>query len=288
MKYILYLILCIQIVAKAQCSDSLASQQYHDEVGIRNTKMYFKDLGQNITIEAQAPFRLQRTDLKNLAVFTTVTTILLFEDHNFDIFANHLLKKSEFIRKASPRVSDFGSKNAIFTTIGIGVLTTFMNKNRAQQAAILATEAVIASGLFARVGKLVTGRERPSASYDYSHLPAGNWDWMHHIFEFSKRGVSSYDAFPSGHTATAFSIATVFAEMYKEKPWIAFSTYGLATAVGFSRTTEHAHWISDVFVGGTLGYLCGKQIVKHHSKNISLGLNYFQGQPLTSLKIQFF
>ena len=40
----------------------------------------------------------------------------------------------------------------------------------------------------------------------------------------------------------------------------------MGTLVGISRLTEHAHWASDVFVGGLIGYVCGKQVVTRFNK----------------------
>ncbi|TAL76684.1 MAG: phosphatase PAP2 family protein, partial [Bacteroidetes bacterium] len=75
-----------------------------------------------------------------------------------------------------------------------------------------------------------------------------------------------FDSFPSGHTATAFSIATVFASQYNDTKAIPILSYSLASLVGISRLTEHEHWASDVFSGALLGYLCGKQVVSHFKK----------------------
>jgi len=47
---------------------------------------------------------------------------------------------------------------------------------------------------------------------------------------------------------------------------VPFFCYTAATAVGMSRLTEHEHWASDVFVGALLGYLSGKQVVRHFNK----------------------
>jgi membrane-associated phospholipid phosphatase len=76
----------------------------------------------------------------------------------------------------------------------------------------------------------------------------------------------TFDAFPSGHTATAFSIAAVFASQYNETKVVPILFYSGATLVGISRLTEHEHWASDVFVGALLGYLSGKQVVNHYNK----------------------
>jgi membrane-associated phospholipid phosphatase len=60
---------------------------------------------------------------------------------------------------------------------------------------------------------------------------------------------------PSGHAIAAFSVATVMARRYgKQHKWLPFVAYGLAGVVGFSRMSLSAHYLSDVFVGGALGY----------------------------------
>ena len=59
---------------------------------------------------------------------------------------------------------------------------------------------------------------------------------------------------PSGHTIAAFSVATVVARRYRNHRWVPYVSYGVAALVGFSRLSLSAHFISDVFVGATLGY----------------------------------
>jgi membrane-associated phospholipid phosphatase len=66
--------------------------------------------------------------------------------------------------------------------------------------------------------------------------------------------LSAGGGFSSGHTIAAFSIATVVARRYRTRRWVPYFFYGLATLVGFSRLSLSAHFLSDVFVGGALGY----------------------------------
>jgi membrane-associated phospholipid phosphatase len=73
---------------------------------------------------------------------------------------------------------------------------------------------------------------------------------------FFNSGKSAYkgSSFPSGHAATAFSVATVVARRYRDHKWLPFALYGFATAVSFSRVTTLSHFPSDVFLGAALGY----------------------------------
>ena len=110
---------------------------------------------------------------------------------------------------------------------------------------------------------------------------------------------SGYDAFPSGHTSMAFSIATVYAKMYDDYLAVPVIAYSAASLVGLSRLTEHAHWASDVFVGAVLGYCCGNQAVKtyRHSCNpqepkrtayvLNYNLDYSNGNFLANINLKF-
>ena len=64
--------------------------------------------------------------------------------------------------------------------------------------------------------------------------------------------------FPSGHTASAFSVATVFAARYPEFAWAA---WGIAGMIGASRVSTRAHFPSDVFFGAALGYSISRFVV---------------------------
>jgi undecaprenyl-diphosphatase len=62
-------------------------------------------------------------------------------------------------------------------------------------------------------------------------------------------------AFPSGHSASAFAIATVLALFY---PRIRWWLWLLAVGCACSRYLEGFHWVSDCWAGSILGYLSGR------------------------------
>lgn len=65
---------------------------------------------------------------------------------------------------------------------------------------------------------------------------------------------SSKNAFPSGHTATAFMGAHMFHKEYKHKsPFYSIAGYALATFTGVLRQLNNRHWISDVTAGAGIG-----------------------------------
>lgn len=71
---------------------------------------------------------------------------------------------------------------------------------------------------------------------------------------FAKRPTSeSYEAFPSGHTASAFAAVGFVAKRYGAK--LGIPAFILATAVGESRILLEKHTILQVICGGILGFL---------------------------------
>lgn len=69
---------------------------------------------------------------------------------------------------------------------------------------------------------------------------------------------STRNSFPSGHTAMAFTAATLLAQEYGQRyPWVSVAGYTMASAVGIGRLLNNRHWIGDVVTGAGLGILSG-------------------------------
>jgi len=67
-----------------------------------------------------------------------------------------------------------------------------------------------------------------------------------------------HKAFPSGHTLTAFAIASaLYFSADKNKRISLLSLFLLAALVGLSRNAVGAHWLTDVLGGAGVGIWCG-------------------------------
>ncbi|HEU5453266.1 MAG TPA: phosphatase PAP2 family protein [Terriglobales bacterium] len=70
-------------------------------------------------------------------------------------------------------------------------------------------------------------------------------------------------SFPSGHATVSFAIASVVAHRAHRR-WIKWGAYGLATAVTAARFGARKHFLSDLVIGSTLGYVTGTYLSEPH------------------------
>ena len=73
-------------------------------------------------------------------------------------------------------------------------------------------------------------------------------------------------AWPSGHTSSSVTFATVMNEYYG--PWVGLPLYGLSGLVMYERMETGEHWASDVVFGAVLGYTVGKTVAGKYKPEI--------------------
>lgn len=185
-----------------------------------------------------------------------VTTGLIIHGFDDDIrtsFQNFRSPSSDRFSQnfAEPIGSGLYSLGGSALLLGVGYLT---DDERLQRTSYQAFKAFILTGGATVILKQLTHRPRP---YE---IPNPNL-W------YGPTGISgTYDAFPSGHTSTAFAVASVYAHSYADKPWVGITAYSLASLTGLSRIHDDVHWASDVFFGAAFGWYVGRTIVKTDSQ----------------------
>ena len=118
------------------------------------------------------------------------------------------------------------------------VILLFGGAERFAALGAMALAASLSILLFLRVKKL-TGRKRPC------HIEPHCWATLLPPDQFS---------FPSGHTITAFAVATSISLFY---PSLAVGVFFCAVSIGISRIVLGMHFLSDVLAGAALGVLLG-------------------------------
>jgi len=277
---ILFIILIISNTSYSQPADTTTvskSDNFFKTDSIfsfRSPKGYFPSLAHNFGEQITSPFRFSKKEWLLTGAAVGITASLFLLDDEIDSWATIQKDNNQFLEKVSPVFTEFGDKYGICLVSAIGTFSAIFKKQKGVQTSLLASQAVITSGVWVQTIKLLTGRERPKGAYLYSLNPSGEWNGPFSRFEKQgdyNKSVFAYDAFPSGHTAVAFSIATVFATRYSDVKAIPIICYSTASLIGISRMIEHEHWASDVFAGALIGYLTGKQVTKYfnttHPKN---------------------
>ncbi len=77
---------------------------------------------------------------------------------------------------------------------------------------------------------------------------------MKYSFKETRPDNSNNQSFPSGHTALAFTNATLLFQEYKDSNlWYASSGFVFATATGVLRVANNKHYTSDILTGAGIG-----------------------------------
>ena len=136
--------------------------------------------------------------------------------------------------------STVSAVGAPYTWAGISGITYLIGRetgnDHARETGFLALEAVAHSQLIVYVIKELTQRQRPLVGT----RRGGFWE--------------GGDSFPSGHAIGAFAVAGVFAYEYRDHIAVPIVVYSAATAVDLSRLGAQKHWLSDLFVGSSMGF----------------------------------
>lgn len=175
-----------------------------------------------------------------LAVSGVTAGLIVADRHAMPYFRSHQGQWDD-----TNDVFDSSIATGEVVALPVGLLTAGYLRHDPRQVdtALLATDAYADSAIVDLAMKAVTRRNRPA------DVPAPR-PFTNTFFKAPLFGSS----FPSGHATAAFSVATVVARRYARKRWVGWAAYGMATAISLSRISQLAHFPSDAFLGGVLGY----------------------------------
>lgn len=148
-------------------------------------------------------------------------------------------------------ITDIGKGNGWYMGAGIalaiglaggrlaGVSALGAACNRLWRSALYLLGALLVSGIFVPVGKILIGRLRPKFLFNEGLYGL-------HPFTFDLGSVS----FPSGHAQTIFAVMTALWVLYP-RPWPIYAA--VAVAVALSRVFTGVHFFADVLAGAFIG-----------------------------------
>jgi membrane-associated phospholipid phosphatase len=198
-----------------------------------------------------SPFRVKTGDLQWLVPFAGITTGLIMTDRT----ASHEASRRHV--NSSRTFSDAGLALAGASSAGFYFLGQATGDSQKSETGILGGEAMVNALAVDEVLKYAFQRQRP-----FETNGAGR---------FFQSG--SQNSFPSAHATLSFAFASVLAHEYPG--WLTkILAYGGASAISLARVSGKEHFPSDVFVGGTLGYLIGEHVYHaHHDRDLD-GADY--------------
>ncbi len=229
---------------------STTKQAQHSSFG-HSVATAAKTIGQDEWHLIKAPFQVDSFGFTDKTPFVNKT---LFWDSLVVGATGVLIANDESVAQQVPvswhqtgvNISNACTYGTAAAAGGIYLTGLFTHDEHAQHTGMLAAEASIDSFLIYGSMKLIFNRDRPYTSPHEGQFFAGNF---------------SGGSFPSGHSALAWTLASVVAHEYPKWP-VELLMYGLATTVSTTRVTGGQHFPSDVFVGSTLGYLVGRYVAE--------------------------
>jgi membrane-associated phospholipid phosphatase len=162
-------------------------------------------------------------------------------------------------------ISNYGLErlgSGLYTIPALGLLYgvgAIIKNDKARYTALKGVEAYLLAFVFDQALKQLTHRHRP-----YQNDPPNPYIWEGPFV------MPSNSSFASGHSASAFAVATVVATAYSKTVWVPVLCYTFAGLTAASRVYQNDHWFSDVFIGSAIGFAIGRTIMNNHIKKLKV------------------
>jgi membrane-associated phospholipid phosphatase len=191
--------------------------------------------------------------------------ILSNQDHHVRSFSQQ--NRTNTTENMSYYLEKIGNGTPALALLGVSYVSSLVIKNQKLKTTTLsAVESMAVAAVLTTLGKYLVHRERPYSTVDQYQFDGP---------KLSTRNLS----FPSGHTGTAFALATVFAEAYGDSKIAPILAYSAATLAGLSRIHDNKHWATDVLGGAILGFLAGKFVSNRRLLNPTIRQTKIQITP---------
>lgn len=171
-----------------------------------------------------------------------VAMVASVQAQNWDINTVHRVNSwdGKFIRQYNKVISRTEPYLAVGVPVAMAVAAWVKQDKELLKDAVYVGTSVVGSFAVTYGLKYLTDRQRPYERY------------LDRVHPYS---TESSPSFPSGHTATAFALATSLSIKYPK--WYVIAPTALwACSVGVSRMNEGVHYPSDVLAGAAIGAGC--------------------------------
>ena len=259
---------------------NFSTAQVFDKIG-KDFNDFLKVGGDYFT----APLNFESNDWRNLGITVAMVGGSFFLDNTACSYSQ--LSHSNFKNDLFDIDQYYTTKYVVAATVGIYGFGLFTGNDKIRSIGVQLGESVIYAGVVTVTLKSLFGRSRPYNNRGHADFKP---------FNLNNDNLS----FPSGHATLAFAFSTVMAHQVDNIFWKAgwFTAAGL---VCYARLYHDQHWVSDVIVGGAIGYFTGRFVVNHSTNNpgekeaskdsgkpfYSAGINFRENQPVYTFNLSY-
>ncbi|MBN1359826.1 MAG: phosphatase PAP2 family protein [Sedimentisphaerales bacterium] len=218
-------LLCVGVATQAATADA---------VWIESAKADFRAFPARLERDAKATF-LDR-DNAAILLWAGLASVAMNNGNADDDVARYFERHDTFGKLDAEALNVIGSPPTHFAAAALwyGVSANHRDEINKQRALTMFTALTI-NGVATTALKAVRQNDRPAGDA---------WAW------------------PSGHTSSSFTVASVLHEFYGLK--VGIPAYVGAGLVAYRMMDVGDHWASDVVFGATLGLVVGHTVARHH------------------------
>ena len=201
-----------------------------------------------------APLRWRAQDWFHLVLFAGGTAVLSLQDEPVQRWVQR--RRNRYTDALSGGVRWFGDGRITLPLLAAGwMIASRRGNSRLAWACLSAMESFFLANSLTMGGKFLFHRSRP-------YLGRGARVWGGPSLDRDNGHLSM----PSGHTSSAFSVASALAFSYRDRPLVWLPAMLLAALTGWSRVNDNKHWFSDVWAGAFFGVMTARFLEKRHSQ----------------------
>ncbi len=201
------------------------------------------------------PLELRTSDMVILATALSLGTVVFANDREVMDFVQD--NKTTTTEKITALGNIMGREAIAPIAAGAYFIGAVLDNGKLKQIGLFTVATGLATQIVTEAFKKSFQRMRPNAS-----------DSPYDFFE------DHNNSFFSGHTSGAFSLATVIAEVYKDKPIVPVLAYGVAALTAYARMHDQKHWATDVMAGAVAGHLVTKILIRTLEKSERTGSGF--------------
>lgn len=239
----------IAVLIIVSCPGHTFSQDQDKDDNYRLNKEFLNSLQHDFISVITSPSKWQQKDLLTFAAVLGTGVFLYSVDPEINHWSQEHQNSS--LEKTASFFSTFGQGTFLGGLSAVLYISGELADNqRIRKTALMSLESLGTSAVIVLSIKFITGRARPQSGQSRdTYRP------------FST--AANFSSFPSGHSSSAFAVATVIASE-SSSLFIDALSYFLASMAALSRVQNNKHWASDVFIGSSIGYFVGKKISSLH------------------------